>query len=61
METGEERRRAVQRPLSSWDPKLYNQLLFRVHTDLRKCAVGISSYPGDLRQKGQEGKEQRNM
>lgn len=37
-------------PLSSRDPKLYNQLLLCVHTDLRKCTVGISSYPGDLLQ-----------
>lgn len=53
----EKRRRAVQGPLSSWNPKLYNQLLFCIHADLRKCTVGISSYPGDLRQRdqGREG------
>lgn len=38
---------------SSRDPKLYNQLLFCVHADLRKCTVGISSYPGDLLQVGE--------
>lgn len=37
-------------PLSSRDPELYNQLLFCVHTDLRKCTIGVSSYPGDLGQ-----------
>ena len=35
-------------PLSSWNPKLHNQLLLCVHADLRKCTVGISSYPGDV-------------
>lgn len=51
--------RAVPGPLSSWDPKLYNQLFFRVHTDLRKCTVGISSYPGDLRQ--EPGRKRTDM
>lgn len=55
----EKRRRAVQGPLSSWNPKLYNQLLFCIHTDLRKCTVGISSYPGDLRERVQGREEQR--
>lgn len=46
----EDEGRAVPGPLSSWDPKLYNQLFFRIHADLRKCTIGISSYPGDLLQ-----------
>lgn len=32
----EDEGRAVLGPLSSWDPKLYNQFFFRVHADLRK-------------------------
>ena len=56
MKRGEE---LSQGSLSSWDPKLYNQLLFCIHSDLRKCTVGISSYPGDLRQRDQGGEEQR--
>lgn len=47
---GEDEGRAVLGPLSSWDPKLYNQLFFRIHADLRKCTIGIRSYPGDLLQ-----------
>lgn len=49
-ERREEKKSCPGTPLSSRDPKLYNQLLFCVHTDLRKCTIGISSYPGDLGQ-----------
>lgn len=47
---GEDEGRAVLGPLSSWDPKLYNQLFFLVHADLRKCTIGICSYLRDLLQ-----------
>ena len=46
--------RAVLGLLSSWDPKLDNQLFFRDHVDLRKCTIGIRGYPGDLLQVREE-------
>ena len=49
-ERREEKKSCPETPLSSRDPELYNQLLFCVHTDLRKCTIGVSSYPGDLLQ-----------
>ena len=52
-EQREEKKSCPETPLSSRDPELDNQLLFCVHMDLRKCTIGVSSYPGDLLQVGE--------